>query len=68
MLLWGEMLHDSYKEHQGYSSSVEKGLKRHLSAIKKLLKELSVKGNETNRINDLDYLLYLKSMVKEIRV
>jgi hypothetical protein len=62
----GEALHDNYKEHQGYSSSIKEGITRHVLASKKLLKELTQKLKTIFQKKHFEDLRYWNTFLDEM--
>jgi len=62
----GEMLHEKYDKHLGYSPSIEAGLKRHSTASRELLEEVSKRMEELKSKPHSDDIWRWKEFFKDL--
>ncbi len=61
----GTYLEDGYKEHEGYSKSLNESLKRHSSAIRKLLKRITMRVDRFVKYKHTPELAHLNQLLSE---
>lgn len=61
----GKYLEDGYKEHEGYSKSLNESLKRHSSAIRMLLKRITLRADRFVKHKHAPELAHLNELLSE---